>query len=160
MEGIIDHDTTGDKILGTYLHRDLLMTPYFSMPREFASNVQAGYDPQKRVLSLSFQPAEDPRFPPSGEVVRGGLKGLVHLTPMTFPDQTFLRAEYHCELNGKMPAWVVNLIEQAWPQKAFRALRTRVGQGDLEVLPEVRMLLTANPPPGPTARRRRGRSGR
>jgi hypothetical protein len=126
----------------------------FCSPREFLVHVTAATDPAHRGIVYTLEPVGAGTASTTTQLVQGDLTGSLHLTPMTFPDQTFLRAEFYCELNGKMPAWAVNLIEQSWPQKAFRALRTQVAQGNLKVSPEVEKLL-ATPPA--TLSKRKGR---
>jgi len=126
----------------------------FCSRRAFGLRTAMVADPQRHGLILKAG-ADAGSSLSTKDLVQGDLTGSLQLTPMTFPDQTFLRAEFHCEMNGKMPAWVVNLIQQSWPRKAFEALKARIAKGGLKVMPEVEKLLATPPLPKPKAPRTR-----
>jgi len=110
--------------------------------RDFVSNVRLENNPLTRRITVRYRSVEDPLAPVSKDRVRGNLIQCVfRMTPMTFPDQTYVEAEFHCDPKGSLSKWMVNFFQEKWPLVTFQNLRKEVKKPGLRVIPVIQSLL-------------------
>jgi hypothetical protein len=113
--------------------------------RDFVSNVRLESDPRNRRVTIRYKSVEDSLAPISSKYVRGQIiQCSFRLVPMTFSDQTYLEAEFHCDPKGSLSKWMVNFFQEKWPLVTFQNLRKEVKKPGLQVQPVIQSLL--NPP--------------
>jgi hypothetical protein len=114
--------------------------------RDFVSQVRVENNIKSRQLTVSYKSVEDPSMPVLKKYVRGNLIDCVFkMTPMTFPDQTYVEAEFYCDPKGSLAKWLVNFFQESWPQTTFQNLRKEVKKTDIRVLPVIQSLLHSSP---------------
>ncbi len=114
--------------------------------RDFVSNVRLENDPLTRRITIRYRSVEDSLAPVSNKYVRGKLIQCVfRLVPMSFPDQTFVEAEFHCDPEGSLSKWMVNFFQENWPLATFKNLRKEVKKPGIQVLPAIQSLLNPSP---------------
>jgi hypothetical protein len=114
--------------------------------RDFVSQVRLESGSKGSPLVISYKSVEDPLAPVLGKYVRGNLmKCVFKLSPMTFPDQTYVEAEFHCDPKGSLSKWMVNFFQEKWPLVTFQNLRKEVKKQDIQVLPVIQAMLRAQP---------------
>src|SRR5579859_7735345 len=113
--------------------------------RDFVSKATLAADPKTHGISVTYESVDDPSMPPLKKYVRGVMWCEFKMTPMSFPGQTYVEAEIHCDPKGSIAKWLVNFFQESWPQTTFNNLRHQVQKPDIQVLPVIESLL---PKPG------------
>jgi len=101
----------------------------FSMPfpvtdRDFVYSYDFSVDAGINAVIVDVKSVEHPKAPASESIgVRGKiLHGRYVLTPKG-PNKTFVKAEYLADPQGRLPSWVVNIVQKHWPYKTLAGLR-------------------------------------
>src|SRR5579859_8146113 len=82
-------------------------TPLMS-DRDFVSKATLAADPKTHGISVTYESVDDPSMPPLKKYVRGVMWCEFKMTPMSFPGQTYVEAEIHCDPKGSIAKWLVN----------------------------------------------------
>lgn len=53
------------------------------------------------------------------------------------PKQTQIEFEFHGDMKGYMPIWLMNLIQKKWPMRFIQGLRTHISKNEARTMPGV-----------------------
>jgi hypothetical protein len=119
----------------SYIEYNHLRLPFIIKDREFVSEVRIVVDATERSVTLRYQPTGAPDVPPTRNV-RGQIRsGAFRARSLGAGRGTELIAEIHCDPQGAIPAWVVNLFQRSWPRNTFEGIRKQVAKPDI-TMPE------------------------
>ncbi len=121
-----------------YMHIGM---PILVTDRDFITLTTVRYDKASGALLIKSSSTEHPNAPKTKHV-RGVLhSSLFTLLPVANGTKTRLISEIHCDPEGSLAKWVVNLFQKSWPTKTFKNLRKQASRKDILESAEMRKLL-------------------
>lgn len=144
----VDH-LEEDRILhrdgpGKFVEYTHVGTPFVLKDRDFVCEVELHV--KDGALSITSHSVEDAAAPETNYVRGVVVHNEFRLTPLK-GGRTRLKGEFHIDPKGSVARWIVNLFQEAWPKKAFKAIQVRAAE-DRSVLPKaLEPILRALPNP-------------
>ena len=105
--------------------RERIIYQHFGLPwpiadRDYVYSAKMAWEGEKLAFNLESTTSEKS---PKTKGVRAQLtRCIYHLTPVS-DTRTHVRVEVHTDPKGKLPSWLVNLIQKSWPIKTLKGIR-------------------------------------
>ena len=98
---------------------------HFGLPwpikdRDYVYRAKMAWEGEK--LTFNLKSIESPKAPKTKGVRAHLTRCIYHLTPIS-DTRTHVRVEVHTDPKGKLPSWLVNLIQKSWPIKTLKGIR-------------------------------------
>lgn len=111
------------------LEYNLFDAPWPASNRDFVFRVTSVPGKQKHSTIFSMKSESAPLMPEQEGIVRGLLlESRFELTAMA-PGKSQVTLLFQTDPRGWIPAWIVNIMQQAWPYKVLKGLRTQTEKG-------------------------------
>ena len=115
--------------------------PWPIAPRDFVSQAQLTLDPSQKTITLKLKSTEHPKAPPTVGV-RAEIIHSQYVLKSLAPQETEVALEALVDFKGKLPHWLVNLVQSRGPEKTLSKLE-KVSADPKS--PELDWVLTAFP---------------
>lgn len=113
-------------------------TPWPLKDRDFVFHARARLDRANKTMVLHIQSVEDPAAPEQRCCIRAKLHSSNYtLKAVEGGAKTELTVEIHADPMGKVPKWVVNLFQKAWPRTTLENVQKQVAKADVKAHPEL-----------------------
>jgi len=100
--------------------------------RDYVMREAATYDAESKVFTLDFTSIEDPLMPEQECCVRAAAFRTYWRFQALGGNKTHVEVEVHTDPKGKLPAWLVNMIQKDWPRDTILGLTQRSLVGDIQ----------------------------
>lgn len=100
--------------------------------REFLYRSRMEYEPASGSIVVRVASVTDPHIPPSKGAIRADIhEGLYRLTSLGRGRRTRVSAEIHADPKGKIPDWIVNIVQKKAPRTTLRNLSRQARKPDI-----------------------------
>lgn len=96
--------------------------------RDYVLTLEAKVDEVAQVLVADIESSEHAAKPDQDCCVRGVVFQTYYRFEALGPEKTRVEVEVHTDPKGRLPDWVVNLVQKSWPNKTLTALVERASQ--------------------------------
>ena len=121
-------------------HQVLLYNHYdLSWPisdRDYVMNRVATFDPDKKVVTVTYSSVVDPLKPEQDCCVRATAHRTYWRLSTLENGRSRVEVEVHTDPKGMLPAWVVNMVQKGWPRNSISGLTQRAIKADVEPHPD------------------------
>ena len=119
---------------------DISIMPWPVVNRDLVVHHRLSIAPDKKSLILNFNSVRNTKRPVKKSPVRATIhEGSIEFFPRE--DKTFIRLTLLVDPNGKIPKWVVNLLQVSMPYEFLMSLNKYASKSNLEPLPGIQALI-------------------
>jgi len=99
--------------------------------RDYLMQQRTTYDADKKVVTVTYESIEDPRWPADDCCVRAVAVRTFWKFVYVSPTQTKIEVEVYTDPKGALPAWLVNMIQRGWPYNSITGITKRAKKDDV-----------------------------
>ena len=127
------------RVLESRSPSERIIYQHFGLPwpiadRDYVYSAKMAWEGEK--LAFNLKSTTSAKSPATKGVRAQLTRCIYHLTPIS-DTRTHVRVEVHTDPKGKLPSWLVNLIQKSWPIKTLKGIRrmTKEPYAELAELP-------------------------
>ena len=103
--------------------------------RDYLMQQRTTYDADNKVVTVTYESIEDPRWPPDDCCVRAVAVRTYWKFEYVSATQTKIEVEVYTDPKGALPAWLVNMIQRGWPYNSITGISARAKKTDVTAHP-------------------------
>lgn len=103
--------------------------------RDYLMQQRTTYDADAKVVTVTYESIEDPRWPADDCCVRAVAVRTFWKFIHVSATQTKIEVEVYTDPKGSLPAWLVNMIQRGWPYNSITGIGARAQKDDVTAHP-------------------------
>ena len=103
--------------------------------RDYLMQQRTTYDAEAKVVTVTYESIEDPRWPADDCCVRAVAVRTFWKFIHVNATQTKIEVEVYTDPKGSLPAWLVNMIQRGWPYNSITGIGARAQKDDVTAHP-------------------------
>ena len=119
-------------------------TPWPLDDREFIYRVTVEVDKKNKSVEVLLEGVDDKSVAANEGVVRGMLHKSKYFIKAESENRTHIEVQIFADPKGKIPKWVVNLFQSAWPSNTISGIRKLATESNYKVHSDVKKYLEKN----------------
>lgn len=106
-------------------------TPIVMKDRDFVILFKGEYSPSTKTFFLRLSSTTHPQAPKTSHI-RGKIINSSYTLKYIDDDHCYLITEIHCDPEGSVAKWIVNMFQKDWPRNTIRSIRKQAKKDDIK----------------------------